>query len=72
MVKLNARVFNFILKTELRQEMGEETFGDRRVEGFKKVVQSFQKLSHEVCNHLLDGVVLDLKEFFADLLTRKW
>ena len=59
-------------KNELRQELGEETFGEHRLEGFKTLIDAYKKLSHDVCNILLDGVVLDLKEFFADLLTRKW
>ncbi|XP_066920385.1 exocyst complex component 3-like [Clytia hemisphaerica] len=64
--------FSDRMKSELRQELGEETFGEDRVEGFKTLIGGFQRLSQEICNILLDGLVLDLKEFFGDLLTRKW
>lgn len=64
--------FSERMKNELRQEVGEETFGEHRVVGFKDLVNGYHILSQEVCGLLLDGVAFDLANFLNDLMTRKW
>lgn len=56
----------------MRGDLGEETFGQNRVQNFDKMIKGYKELSTEVCGMLLDGVFVDLDQHLQELMTRKW
>jgi len=64
--------FSEQMKNQMKNEIGDESFGEQRSNEFKKMIKAYVKLSKEVCDMLLDGVFLDLENYLKDLMTHKW
>lgn len=64
--------FSEQMKNQMRGDLGEETFGQNRVQNFDKMIKGYKELSTEVCGMLLDGVFVDLDQHLQELMTRKW
>jgi len=60
------------MKNQLKADIGEETFGQNRIETFNKTVVGYEGLGMEVCSMLLEGALSDLEPHFQELLSRKW
>eukprot|EP00795_Rhopilema_esculentum_P014160 gene14160-5161_t len=64
-------VFGEQMKNQKRAELS-SAFGETRLKNFEEVIVAFQRLGEEACTLLLDGALIDLQEFFTDLMTKKW